>query len=773
MENVNMVWRNIHNSCRSFSRRSPTLILGSLILMMKLKGDEGFMLSPRTSKKQSAEHYFSSPVRHASTSRCGGCYCCHPFRKRTRMHSSPVLGEQVANPTFGDTAGAMVVLQGCVVSQGDTELMSDVDLSVMPGERVGLVGQNGAGKSSLLQCIAGFRSTDEGRCLIKNGARMGYLQQKGVSGSTRTVYEEACSEMHKINRAREAMEAAEAKVVEDPMSQKALDRLLETQATFEAVGGMTQDRLVAQILGGLGFTNQDQQRLCSTFSGGWQMRIALGKLLLSEPDLLLLDEPTNHLDASAKQWLAKFLSTYTGTLVTVSHDEDLLEGVDLSTVAEVANKRVEVFKGCGFKRFLVEREERMKAAKAKYELEQKEMARLQGFIDRFGAQATKASAAQSRVKMLAKMEANSAPVPEETKAFKAKIKLPTPPPCHNKQVELVNATFGWDGAPPTAAGVNLKLEKGQTVAILGPNGAGKSTLLKALAAALPLREGQRLEGEGLKLGVFTQDLAQDLPQDAVALELVLDRVREHDTTVSDQQARTVLGSLGLAGPKALRKIGVLSGGEKARVALAIFVMIPYNLLMLDEPSNHLDSETLGALVEAIKGWKGTVVVVSHNKEFITRLAPSHTVIVKAGEVKVRDRPPIDKDWNHHQDEQHRKQDANGRKREEVNGKIKGNAKKLMVPEDKAEQKAQRVAADKARKKKLNAPARIAKIQTLLEDVEGKMEALMARLYEEGSDPSVAAKLMEDKEEGDAKIKKLYQEWEELEDLLQEGYNRIG
>ncbi|CAM9132604.1 unnamed protein product [Laminaria digitata] len=184
------------------------------------------------------------------------------------------------------------------------------------------------------------------------------------------------------------MEAAEARIVADPMDQKALDRLMQAQATFEAVGGLTQDRLVAQILGGLGFSAPDQQRLCSTFSGGWQMRIALAKLLLSEPDLLLLDEPTNHLDASAKTWLGRFLSTYQGTLVTVSHDEALLEGVKLSTVAEVANQRVEVFKGCGFKKFLFERDERMKAAKAKYELEQKEMARLQGFIDRFGAQAS-------------------------------------------------------------------------------------------------------------------------------------------------------------------------------------------------------------------------------------------------------------------------------------------------------------------------------------------------------------------------------------------------
>lgn len=646
-----------------------------------------------------------------------------------------------------------MVLNQCMVSQGDTELMSNVDLTVMPGDRVGLVGQNGAGKSTLLQCIAGYRPMDEGTCVVKAGARMGYLQQKGVSGSTRTVYEEACSEMDTINEAREVMEAAETAMIESPMDQKALDKFLQAQATYEAVGGLTQDKLVAQILGGLGFSAQDQQRLCSTFSGGWQMRIALAKLLLSEPDLLLLDEPTNHLDSAAKTWLGRFLSKYEGTIVTVSHDESFLEGVTLSTVAEVANSRVEVFKGCGFKKFLFERDERMRALKTKYEAEQKEMARLQGFVDRFGAQATKASAAQSRVKMLQKMEANATPLPEGKSNFRAKMRLPPPPACHTKQIELKNASFGWGDAPPTATGLNLKLEKGQTLAILGPNGAGKSTLLKALAGNLPLSSGDRNEGEGLKLGVFTQDLAQDLPQDAVALELVLDRVREHDSTVSNEQARTILGSLGLQGPKALRKIAVLSGGEKARVALAIFVMIPYNLLMLDEPSNHLDADTLNSLVDAIKGWKGTVVVVSHNKDFVTRLATTHTAIVEGGVVKQLDRPPRASDWEH---------DAEGQ-----GWKGDEPAKKDLTPAEKKAQKALRAAAEKERKRKVNAPGRIAKIEALVEELDVKIQDLTDKMYEEGNDAATVAKIVGDKEAAEARSGKLYQEWEELEELLAE------
>eukprot|EP00752_Nemacystus_decipiens_P011899 g10551.t1 len=672
------------------------------------------------------------------------------------MQSSPAVDEEVANPTFGYTGGAMVVLNQCVVSQGDTELMSNVDLTVMPGDRVGLVGQNGAGKSTLLQCIAGYRSLDEGSCVVKSGARMGYLQQKGVSGSTRTVYEEACSGMDTINESRARMDAAEQKMIENPMDQKALDRFLQAQATYDAVGGLTQDKLVAQILRGLGFSAQDQQRLCSTFSGGWQMRIALAKLLLSEPDLLLLDEPTNHLDSDAKTWLGKFLSNYQGTIVTVSHDEALLEGVKLSTVAEVANNRVEVFKGCGYKKFLLERDERMKALKSRYEAEQKEMARLQGFVDRFGAQATKASAAQSRVKMLRKMEANATPLPQKKSNFRAKMRLPPPPSCHTTQIELKNASFGWGDAPPTATGVNLKLERGQTLAILGPNGAGKSTLLKALAGSLPLSTGDRHEGEGLKLGVFTQDLAQDLPQDAVALDLVLERVGEHDTTVSDQTARTILGSMGLQGPKALRKIGVLSGGEKARVALAIFVMIPYNLLMLDEPSNHLDAETLDSLVDAIRGWKGTVVVVSHNRDFVTRLATTHTAIVEGGVVKYLDRPPRASDWEHDNEGRGWKADEPGT-----------NKDKELTPAEKKEQKALRVAAQQKQKKKFNAPGRIAKIEAMVEDLDSKISALTDSMYEEGIDAETVAKIVEDREAAEARSAKLYEEWEDLEELLAE------
>ncbi|CAM9473295.1 unnamed protein product, partial [Phaeothamnion confervicola] len=324
-------------------------------------------------------------------------------------------------PVFGDTGGAIIRLTDVVVSQGDTELIRDAEWDIMPGERTALVGQNGAGKSTLLSIIAGVKEADEGRALVKTGTRVGYLVQTAVAGSTCTVYEEACSQMDRIREAGVALAAAERRMGAAPEDAAALDALLAAQTTFEAVGGLTQEKTVSQVLAGLGFSHADQQRRCSEFSGGWQMRIALARLLLSDADLLLLDEPTNHLDSSAKAWLGKYLSGYRGTVLTVSHDESLLDALQLTGIAEVREQRLDVFRGCDHARYLTERVERVRLARARFEREQAEMARLQGFVDRFGAKASKASAAQSRVKKLEKMEAVAAdaPPPEELRSFRA------------------------------------------------------------------------------------------------------------------------------------------------------------------------------------------------------------------------------------------------------------------------------------------------------------------------------------------------------------------
>jgi ATPase subunit of ABC transporter with duplicated ATPase domains len=339
------------------------------------------------------------------------------------------------------------------------------------------------------------------------------------------------------------------------------------------------------------------------------MRIALARLLLSEPDLLLLDEPTNHLDRGAKTWLGDYLSRYDGTLLLVSHDVPLLNTA-VNSIAEVRGGTIELYKSRSHAQWEVEREERVRQAQAAYEANQREIARMQTFVDRFGAKTMGASLAQSKLKAIEKLEGQMPDGDVAAKmqaAPKAVLRLPAPPRGSQRLLELKGCTLAWPSSsavgvgdassPPSAppsvlSDVSLTINRGSRIVVRGPNGAGKSTLLSALSGKLKPRAGERVEGDGLELGVFTQDLAQDLDQDDLAVNVVTKKVRERDATISDERARAALGALGLTGEKSVRKVGFLSGGEKARVALASFVLMRHNLLLLDEPSNHLDVTTL-------------------------------------------------------------------------------------------------------------------------------------------------------------------------------------
>ena len=530
---------------------------------------------------------------------------------------------------------------------------SEIDLKVMPGDRWALVGPNGAGKSTLLKALLGDEMVrvSNGKVTVKRGCRVGYLEQTAVSGSTRTVKEEVTSRMARLVAAKDSLAQAEKAVENGDYSEEALQCLADASEEFEAAGGFTVDERVSRVLGGLGFTESDQSRPVSGFSGGWQMRIALARLLLSEPELLMLDEPTNHLDAAARAWLARYLSTYPGTLLVVSHDAELLEQA-VTSVAEVRFGRVEAYRSRTHAQWLVEREERQARLEAEYEAQQREMDRLQGFVDRFGAKASKASQAQSRVKALERMQKDAIAAP--TKALNsrsAKFTLPKPPPCHTDMLKLQGAAFGWDqNKPPLVSGVNLQLSKGNTLVVRGPNGAGKSTLMAALRGKLPLLAGERVEGQGLDIGVFTQDLAQDLDQKAVAVDYVLSIARQYNPNLKELEARTIMGSLGLTGDKATRTIGLLSGGEKARVALAAFSLVPHTLLLLDEPTNHLDVGTIGALIEALGDYTGrgkgagAIVVVSHDRHFCESLPVTHVATVRDGVCVFEQRGLMPADW---------------------------------------------------------------------------------------------------------------------------------
>lgn len=493
--------------------------------------------------------------------------------------------------TVGDTKGANLLLTDLIIATGaGSIILKSINFRVDPKERWGIVGPNGCGKSTLLGAITGTVRIDGGAALVASKVKVGYLKQTAVSGSTRTVREEAGSEMKEINDAKSLMERLEERITNGDAAEKTLNDLATAQSRFEDVGGWTQEQDVDLVLRGLGFQPTDSDRLCSDFSGGWQMRIALARLLLSQPDLLMLDEPSNHLDSSARDWLATYLSNYQGSILLVSHDVALLSKA-VNSIAEVSGQTLIQYVSCSYDKYLTEKAFRAKSAIAEYERNMKEAARLQEFVDKFGASATKAASAQSRVKMIEKMrrEGKLDPPPMgvvETR-WKPSLVLPDPPKgIGEKLLVLKKASIGYgDGSPPILEGIDLVVNRGVKLILRGPNGAGKSTLLAALRGKLPLVSGERIENEKLRLGVFTQDLAQELDVSARAMDLVTDYARGGpygDITISNQDARGVMGRLGLSDEKPLRKIGELSGGEKARVALSMFALKASNLLLLDE-----------------------------------------------------------------------------------------------------------------------------------------------------------------------------------------------
>ncbi|CAG9465001.1 unnamed protein product [Pedinophyceae sp. YPF-701] len=669
---------------------------------------------------------------------------------------------------WGDTAGATAVLRDVTVAVGSNELLSDVEWSVMAGDRWALVGPNGAGKSTLVKAIIGLEGVlvPFGSVTLKHGLRLGYLEQTAVGGSTRTVREEAASRMDRLMAAKERMDRATMEVENGNSTEAALEELSASMEAFEAAGGYNADEKVSKVLKGLGFSEEAMDGACSELSLGWQMRVALARLLLSEPELLIMDEPSNHLDAASRKWLATYLSEYDGTVLLVSHDVELLRGAATS-IAEVRAGTLETYRSRPYDKWVVEREERMAQQQAEYEKTQAEIERLQGFVDRFGAKATKASQAASRQKMIERLEKSSPDAPVGTLRTRApKLDLPKPPPCNKEMLFLDDASFGWDAeGDPVVSGANLKVTRGDRVVVRGPNGAGKSTLLAAVSGRLPLASGKRRKGEGVSLGYFTQDLAQDLDQSAVAVELVLAEARQHDPLITQERARSVMGALGLSADKALRTVGMLSGGEKARVVLAMFALVPRNILLLDEPTNHLDVQTIETLVQSLKDYPGALMVVSHDKPFCMALGASHVATVQEGKLTVEQRDLRDSDFEIASLEHSVAQSTNGAP--SSNGsKARAPAAKGPAPPQEMT-KEERRAAEKRRKLKLDAPKLVGKVEGKIEAAEEEMAELEAASIEAGSDVAKLAKLEDDRAKLQGKLDDLYAQYEELLEVLEE------
>ena len=549
---------------------------------------------------------------------------------------------------YGDTSGASIKITDAMLSVGDVDLLSNASVLIMPGQKVALVGGNGCGKSTLLKCIAGKRSLQDGELAVSRELDVGYFEQTAVSGSQLTVYQEARSRMDRVNAAEKALREAEARCgaaasADEEEACRNADTLMDALAEFDMAGGYEAEKRISNVLDGLGFARTQWDAKCDDLSGGWQMRVALARLLLSpagsgDSGLLLLDEPTNHLDEAAKSWLARWIKDSPCTTVIVSHEQELMDGA-CDHVAEVRGRGLHWYTG-NFAAFLEARDDRIAVAKALYEKQLAEEADLKDFIRRFSANASKSTQAQSRAKLLEKLQkemlktvsAATATVSEGAAgdASAMNLRLAKPPPSNQDQLRLTDAKLGYTPENPILSG-SLTLSREMRVVVLGPNGAGKSTLLKSIAGTMELVAGTReICDERVKLGVFSQDLAQYLPKDSSCLEYVMDVARQDDPLMREEKGRAALGALGITGTMALRKIGSMSGGEKARVALAAFVLQPRNCLLLDEPSNHLDVGAVRALTDGLQGWDGCLFAVSHNKAFCESLNPTHVVRVKDG-----------------------------------------------------------------------------------------------------------------------------------------------
>ena len=511
---------------------------------------------------------------------------------------------------------------------GGRVLLDPTDWFLGDTERVGLVGPNGSGKSTFLKMLAGLESPDGGRVEMPRGQRVGYLPQFGFWSGDDTVYNEAAKAFARVLELRTERERIE-RALEADTAPEQVEALLARHDRIEheirTLDGYEMDRRIHRVLTGLGFSPSDFTRLTQELSGGWQMRVTLARLLLEAPEVLLLDEPTNHLDIEAREWLEGYLRDYPGSFVLVSHDRYFLD-VTVQRITDIMGRALHDYTG-NYSRYLVERESRYELALKAYERQQEEIRRIQVFIDRFRYKNTKASQVQSRIKMLEKMPRLEPPQsPERTIRFR----FPQPERTGRIVAELrgVRKTYG---PIRVFEGIDLVLERGQKVALVGPNGAGKSTLMRILGGVEGIDGGTVTTGLRVTLDHFAQDQADRLPGGSTILEEAMRR-SPHDFV---PQIRGLLGAFLFSGEAVDKRIGVLSGGERNRLALAFMLMNPANVLLLDEPTNHLDMQAKEVLLEALRSFTGTVIFVSHDRYFLAGLADR---VIEIGGGRIREHP---------------------------------------------------------------------------------------------------------------------------------------
>jgi ATP-binding cassette subfamily F protein 3 len=481
---------------------------------------------------------------------------------------------------------------------GGRAIIEGASAAIPPRARVGFIGRNGAGKSTLMKAIAGMIETDTGSVDIPRNARFGYLRQDAPGGQT-----SAFDTVLEADVERAAL-LLEAETQDDP------DRLGHIYERLDQIDAYEAPARAGRILKGLGFDEDMQARPMDSFSGGWRMRVALASLLFLNPDILLLDEPSNHLDLEAVMWLEGFLRAYRGTILLISHERDLLNNV-ADHILHLDRGQTTLYVG-GYDAFERQRAERMAQQAAAREKQVAEREKLQAFVDRWRAKASKAKQAQSRVKALERMQPIAAVAEDPSMRFD----FPSPAGLRPPLLTLDHAAVGYEAGKPILSRLGLRLDPDDRIALLGRNGNGKTTLARMIAGELPVMEGEMTTATKLTVGYFTQYQVEELDPDATPIE-TMGRVMKGATPV---QVRSQLGRFGFSGDKALTKVGKLSGGERARLALALVTHNAPHLLILDEPTNHLDVDTREALVQALADFKGAVVLVSHDRHMLELVA---------------------------------------------------------------------------------------------------------------------------------------------------------
>ncbi|MGA2020571.1 MAG: ribosomal protection-like ABC-F family protein [Candidatus Sulfotelmatobacter sp.] len=657
----------------------------------------------------------------------------------------------------------MIQLSGAGKRFGHKLLFENTDWLITPRDRVGLVGANGTGKSTLMKILAGLDTLDYGSLIVAKGTTAGYLPQDGLSLSGRTVFAECMAvftELHAMERELETL-THQISELDHASAEYAdvADRYHSLEHEFRTRDGYSIEAEVGRVLMGLGFQKEDWERQTDEFSGGWQMRLALAKLLLQKPNLLLLDEPTNHLDLEARNWLEEYLHDYPYALVLISHDRYFLD-VTVNKIAEIWNKRFWFYTG-NYDKFLAQKTQRNEQLQAAYRNQRDRIEQLEVFINRFRYQATKAKQVQSRIKELEKIERIEIPPEEKTIHFS----FPQPKPSGRIVAEFENVAKVYPGKNSAAASVgekevfrdvNFMIEKGDRIALVGVNGAGKSTLIKLLAGAELPTHGEFRLGHNVQADYFAQDQYKELDADA----RMVDDLGEASPRSTQTELRSLLGCFLFSEDDVFKKIGVLSGGERGRYALLRLLLHPANFLLLDEPTNHLDLRAKDVLLDALMEYTGTVVFVSHDRYFIDKLA---TRVFEIGDGKVEVYP------GNYEDYLWRKQGGSARQDETIRQQLKSPepappapANGNQLPGDTAPAKA----------KRLN-PIKRKKMEDRIRELEGEIsraETVIAQCETALQDFVSADESQRQSQELDrqkAAHAGFIKEWEDLSQSLQE------